>query len=195
MKLSTSRLGTILFYISIAGYYLGTILFALWLNAVLKIPSLFNIPIRTFGFALAIFGLFLISWCCWLQYKVGQGTTGFSEPTKKVVNKGPYGVVRNPIYWGQFLIFSGVGILLNIGAMFLLLPIIIIAMHGWVIVKEEPSMKKRFGQEWVNYASRVPRWFPKLVKIRSNKGQTNQSSPSERDNEYKKRTSVQKKEK
>jgi protein-S-isoprenylcysteine O-methyltransferase Ste14 len=46
--------------------------------------------------------------------------------------------------------------------MFLLLAILIIAMQGFIVFIEEPDLKRRFGQEWVDYTERVPRWFPRL---------------------------------
>ncbi|MEX2703975.1 MAG: isoprenylcysteine carboxylmethyltransferase family protein [Candidatus Freyrarchaeum guaymaensis] len=161
------RLGTVLHYIGVAVEYFIVIFLAVWLNNVLKIPSLFSFPLRAFGFVLTAFGLFLIVWCSWLQFTVGQGTTGFSEPTRKLVACGPYGIVRNPMMYGQFLVFAGLGLLLDLGAMFLLLPIVILATHGFIVFIEEPDLKRRFGQEWVDYTKRVPRWFPRLTRTRS----------------------------
>lgn len=63
---------------------------------------------------------------------------------------------------GQFLVFAGLGFLLDLGAMFLLLTILILAIHGFTVLVEEPNLETRFGQEWIDYTKRVPRWFPKL---------------------------------
>jgi len=65
---------------------------------------------------------------------------------------------------GQFLYFAGLGFLLDLAAMFLILPILILTTHGFTVLIEEPSLKRRFGREWANYAERVPRWFPRLRK-------------------------------
>ncbi|MFX0196793.1 MAG: methyltransferase family protein [Candidatus Hodarchaeota archaeon] len=161
IRIDAKRLRTIAFYILIGGWYLVVIFLAVWLNKVLKLPNLFSFPPRVFGFILTAVGVSLIAWCCWLQFKVGEGTTVPSEPTKKLVTWGPYGVVRNPMYYGQFLVFAGLGFLLDLGAMFLILPAVILTMHGSVIFYEEPDMKKRFGQEWIDYTKSVPRWVPK----------------------------------
>ena len=164
IQINAKRLGTIAHYIGVVGEYLLVIFLGVWLNDVLKLPSLFNFPFRAFGFILIAFGVFLISWCCWLQFKIGQGTTGFSEPTQKLVTSGPYGIVRNPMMYGQFLVFAGFGFLLDIGAIFLLVLIVILATHGFIVFIEEPNLKRRFGQEWVDYTKRVHRWFPRLSK-------------------------------
>ena len=161
-RVGAKRIGTIAHYVGVVCEYLTVIFLAVWLNNVLKLPSLFSFPFKVFGFLLTAFGLFLVVWCCWLQFTVGGGTTGFSEPTKKLLTCGPYGIVRNPMMHGQFLFFAGLGFLLNLLAMFLILPILILATHAFTVTIEELNLKSRFGQEWADYAERVPRWFPRL---------------------------------
>jgi protein-S-isoprenylcysteine O-methyltransferase Ste14 len=170
LQIDAKRLGTIVHYIGVIAEYCIVIFSAVWLNKLLKIPSLFGFPFMAAGFVLTAFGVLLIAWCCWLQFTAGQGTTGFSEPTRKLVTSGPYGIVRNPMMEGQFLLFAGLGFLLDLGAMFLLLPILILAMHGFAVFIEEPNLKSRFGQEWIDYARRVPRWFPRLRKAQKDNG-------------------------
>jgi protein-S-isoprenylcysteine O-methyltransferase Ste14 len=62
---------------------------------------------------------------------------------------------------GQLLFFAGFGFLLDALAMFLLLPVVILMTHVFIVLLEEPNLKKRFGQEWMDYTKRVPRWLPK----------------------------------
>ena len=159
------KLGTIAHYIGVAAEYCLVICLAAWLSHALPVPRLLGFPYRVVGLALTAVGSILIAWCCWLQFTVGQGTTGFSEPTKRLVTSGPYRLVRNPMMEGQFLFFAGLGLFLDLGAMFLLLPIIILATHAVTVFIEEPKLESRFGQEWVDYPSRVPRWLPRLGKV------------------------------
>jgi len=170
LQIDAKRLGTIVHYIGVIAEYFTVIFLSVWLNKMLKIPSLFGFPFRAAGFVLTSFGVLLIAWCCWLQFTVGQGTTGFPEPTRKLVTSGPYGIVRNPMMEGQFLVFAGLGFLLDLGAMFLLLPILILATHGVTVFIEEPNLKSRFGQEWINYTKIVPRWFPRLGRTQGGTG-------------------------
>jgi protein-S-isoprenylcysteine O-methyltransferase Ste14 len=170
LQIDAKRLGTIVHYIGVIAEYFTVIFLSVWLNKVLKIPSLFVFPFMAAGFLLTVFGVLLIAWCCWLQFTVGQGTTGFSEPTRKLVTSGPYGIVRNPMMEGQFLVFAGLGFLLDLGAMFLLLPVLILATHGVTVFIEEPNLKSRFGQEWIEYTKKVPRWFPRLGRIQVGTG-------------------------
>ena len=161
IRIHSKRFGTIAHYIGVLCEYLLVIFLAVWLNNSLMFPSLFSLLSWIFGFVLAASGLFLIAWCCWLQFEIGQGTTGFSEPTENLVIKGPYEIVRNPMIHGQFFFFAGFGFLLDALAMFLVLPVVILMTHIFIILVEEPSLKKRFGQEWIDYTETVPRWLPR----------------------------------
>ena len=156
------RLGTIAHYIGVICEYVVIILLGIWLNNLLKLPSITNISLMIVGILIIILGIFLIAWSSWLQFKIGKGTTGFSEPTKELVTYGPYGIVRNPMMEGQFLFFIGIGLLLDLVAMFLILPILILAIHLFTVFIEEPNLKKRFGEKYMNYCEKVPRWFPRL---------------------------------
>ena len=81
IRVRRKRLGTIAHYIGVACEYIVVIFLAVWLDNVLKFSSLFSFPFKVFGFALVTFGLFLIVWSCWLQFKMGQGTTGQDKGT------------------------------------------------------------------------------------------------------------------
>jgi protein-S-isoprenylcysteine O-methyltransferase Ste14 len=162
------RLGTTAHYVGVTAEYLTVVFLAAWLNDMLRIPHLFSVPFRVLGSVLTVFGVSLIVWSCWLQFTEGHGTTGFFEPTQELVTSGPYAIVRNPMMHGQFLLFAGLGSLLDLGAMFLVLPVLILATHGFAVLIEEPGLRRRFGQEWIDYAGRVPRWVPLLGGTRSN---------------------------
>jgi len=160
------RLGTIAHYIGVICEYFIIVFSAIWLDNILKFPNLFFFPLNIFGLILIAFGINLIFWTSWLQFKRGKGTTGFSEPTKKLITSGPYGIVRNPMMEGQFLFFAGIGFLLDLMAIFLILPILIFAIHLFTVYVEESDLKRRFGQEWEIYCKNVPRWIPKLKKTK-----------------------------
>lgn len=170
VRIDSRRLGTIAHYVGVISEYFVVVFLAVWIDKVWGIPSLSGLPFKVAGFALTASGLLLIVWSCWLQFTAGQGTTGFSEPTKKLVTSGPYAVVRNPMMDGQFLVFAGLGFLFDLGAMFLVLPIVILAVHGFTVMVEEPNLKGRFGQAWIEYAESVPRWLPRLRRGRGSTG-------------------------
>jgi protein-S-isoprenylcysteine O-methyltransferase Ste14 len=58
---------------------------------------------------------------------------------------------------GLALAWSSIGVLL----LFLLaMPL----AHAQVVLLEEPLLRKRFGEAYVDYCRRVPRWIPRPPK-------------------------------
>jgi protein-S-isoprenylcysteine O-methyltransferase Ste14 len=36
-----------------------------------------------------------------------------------------------------------------------------LALHLWVVVREEPALRRRFGEVYDAYTAHVPRWIPR----------------------------------
>ncbi|SFH70716.1 methyltransferase family protein [Planctomicrobium piriforme] len=82
-----------------------------------------------------------------------------------LVTSGPYGLCRNPLYVGTFLIAIGFLCLVQSLTMTLLtLPIILLYMWG-VVPAEERVMRSRHGAAFDEYCAAVPRWIPHLHAI------------------------------
>lgn len=84
-----------------------------------------------------------------------------AEPTRLVII-GLYRYIRNPMYVGALLI------ILAEAAYFGSLWLVIYAaglwavLHIFLVVIEEPQLKRRFGADYEQYVKTVPRWFPKI---------------------------------
>lgn len=91
----------------------------------------------------------------------GRGTPAPFDPPKWLVTRGFYRYVRNPMYVGVLttifswaLLFSSFGIFfygIAVGLLF----------HLFVVLVEEPSLKKRFGKSYTHYCEGVGRWVPR----------------------------------
>jgi len=55
------------------------------------------------------------------------------------------------IVLGHFLWFQSLWLLLYAGGLFLM-------FHFFVVLYEEPTLRKSFGESYVRYCQRVPRW-------------------------------------
>jgi protein-S-isoprenylcysteine O-methyltransferase Ste14 len=79
----------------------------------------------------------------------------------RLVTGGPYQLMRNPMYYGTFLIGIGfIAVLLEWWA----LPVFLSAFFFIYIPqvdKEEALLMNRFGQEYVNYCAQTPKYFPR----------------------------------
>jgi len=96
----------------------------------------------------------------------GLGTPAPVAPTQTLVVSGFYRYVRNPMYVGvvamiigQVLLFSDLGVLVWAAVAWL-------AMHVFVVSYEEPTLEQRYGAQYANFRSHVPRWIPRLTAWR-----------------------------
>ena len=111
-------------------------------------------------------GLLVLSCVGWFVV-VGRGTPAPFDPPRSFVPGGPYRWVRNPMYLGALLVLVGFGLWHASGSMVLLaLPALALA-HLFVVLYEEPTLRRRFGQPYVAYLARVNRWVPKPPRPRS----------------------------
>lgn len=114
------------------------------------------------GVVLALLGLTLVIATVRLFAVVGKGTLAPWDPTRKLVVRGVYRHVRNPMISGVFCLLLGEAIgagslpLLAWAALFLAVNAVYIPLH------EEPGLVKRFGAEYEEYRRNVPRWIPRL---------------------------------
>jgi len=112
-----------------------------------------------------IFGIGLVLWAVpvYLFYKMAMGTLAPWAPTQRLVITGPYRYVRNPMITGVVFILLGEALYVGSGAM-LLWSIWFFCMNtAYFIFAEEPSMTKRFGEDYLRYKANVPRWLPRLT--------------------------------
>jgi protein-S-isoprenylcysteine O-methyltransferase Ste14 len=92
----------------------------------------------------------------------GRGTPAPFDPPRKFVPRGPYRLVRNPMYVGGICLLLGFGFHLASAAITLLGLAAFLLVHTLVVAAEEPGLRKRFGQEYDDYCRTVPRWIPRL---------------------------------
>lgn len=92
----------------------------------------------------------------------GKGTPLPLDPPRKLVVEGPYRVVRNPMYWAVALVMFGEAAVFRSLLMAEWAAALLVAASLFVLLVEEPSLKKKFGEEYEAYCRNVPRWFPRL---------------------------------
>lgn len=79
--------------------------------------------------------------------------------------KGPYLLVRNPIYLADLFAFFGFSLVLPpVG---LLLPVLLYLHYTQLIKYEELSLEKQFEEQYREYRSRIPQLIPNLRSLRS----------------------------
>lgn len=109
------------------------------------------------GFAIALR-------CIWDFGWTGRGTPAPIAPPKRLVVVGMYRYVRNPMYVGFALGWIGLWIMLGHPNPVLIAIVAAIALgvHLFVVFYEEPTLRRIFGEEYVEYCGNVRRWRPRL---------------------------------
>jgi len=92
----------------------------------------------------------------------GLGTPAPIFPTRHLVVGGLFRYVRNPMYvsvvsliLGQGLFFGNV-LVLEYGIA------VWVGFYLFVLIYEEPTVRKSYGPEYEEFCANVPRWIPRL---------------------------------
>ncbi len=125
-------------------------------------PRLETGVISLLAIPLWLIGSLTVLWCFWAFTFKGRGTPDPTDPPKELVVTGPYRYVRNPIYVGVVFIFLGHFLWLGYWALLIYPALAFIGVHFFVILYEEPTLKRRFGTSYEEYLKSVPRWIPKF---------------------------------
>ena len=92
----------------------------------------------------------------------GGGTPAPTDPTKRLVVVGLHRYVRNPMYIGVGLAIAGQSWLFHSKSTTIYLVLFAAFVNLFVLLYEEPTLKRQFGGEYDAYRARVPRWLPKI---------------------------------
>jgi len=114
------------------------------------------------GGLLIALGLGMLVWTVVLFDRVGEGTLAIGSPVKLVV-RGPYRHVRNPMMTGVFCIQLGTAIATMSPWLFGWFALFFTAVLIAIRFVEEPHLRRRFGSDYDEYRRHVPRWIPRLT--------------------------------
>jgi len=93
------------------------------------------------------------------KFHARQTTVKPEELPSCLITDGVFRYSRNPMYLGMVLVLLGFSILLNSWVSFLVLPGFSVLIHYRFIYPEEESLKEQFGEDWLAYQQKVPRWL------------------------------------
>jgi len=92
----------------------------------------------------------------------GLGTPAPVFPTRNLVVTGLYRYVRNPMYLAVVAVILGQSLLLGSARVLVYGALVGLVFHLFVVVYEEPTLRAKYGSEYENFRSNVPRWVPRL---------------------------------
>ena len=112
------------------------------------------------GLTLVVLGITLAILCVLTLAVIGKGTPAPFDPPRRLVMAGPYRFVRNPMYIGAGLALFGAAIFYRSLALALYAAVFVIITHLFVMLYEEPHLRRVFGQPYDDYLKTVHRWIP-----------------------------------
>ena len=92
---------------------------------------------------------------------VGRGTPAPFDPPRRLVIRGPYRHVRNPMYIGAGLALAGAALYYQSLELLGYAVVFLVVVHLFVVFHEEPTLKRSFGADYTAYCRTVRRWWPK----------------------------------
>lgn len=101
--------------------------------------------------------------CAWDFAVVGLGTPAPIDPPKSLVVSGLYRYVRNPMYVGVALVLCSEAMLFNSRRLLIYAILVAMGFNLFVLLYEEPTLRKKFGASYQTYCRAVPRWIPRLT--------------------------------
>lgn len=110
------------------------------------------------GIALAVIGLVVTAFATRELVRAGTEVVP-TRPSTTVVTSGIYAFTRNPIYIGLSFIYFGISLALTSMWSLALLPIVLLLLKRGVVLREEAYLERKFGETYLAYKRRVPRWF------------------------------------
>ncbi len=86
----------------------------------------------------------------------------FRQPENKddLITNGILGHIRHPMYFGVLLIYIAC-IFLSISLISIVLLIIIFVIYDRLATFEENQLEELFGQKYLEYKEKVPKWIPR----------------------------------
>jgi protein-S-isoprenylcysteine O-methyltransferase Ste14 len=156
----------ILFTILVPGTVAGYVPYLLMQT----VPPSWNKPeLKWIGIVLVAVGIIIYLICAisFLLKGLGTPSTWFTGPLKhligdepkKLVASGIYKYSRNPMYVGVLIVVLGEALFYQRIILVHYFIFLFILFHLFVIMIEEPHLKKKYGQEYEEYRKKTRRWF------------------------------------
>ncbi|MGA7884990.1 MAG: isoprenylcysteine carboxylmethyltransferase family protein [Acidobacteriaceae bacterium] len=115
------------------------------------------------GAVVCALGAALALWCVASFIRMGKGTPAPFDAPRRLVIRGPYQFVRNPMYEGAGLALAGAALFYGSAWLLAYAFAFLLVSHLFVVLYEEPALGRKFGGDYLEYRQRVHRWWPRAA--------------------------------
>jgi len=154
---------------ALAAMLVGSAFFALWFWL---LPGWLGFRVEAAGGAgwrwlaaiPSVLGFAVALRCVWDFGWTGRGTPAPMAPPQRLVVVGCYRYVRNPMYLGFALGWIGLWVVFGHASLAAIVGVAAaaLAVELFVVFYEEPTLRNKFGADYVEYSRNVARWWPRL---------------------------------
>ena len=125
----------------------------------LERPEQFG-PQQVAGILVLAAGAFIVASCVLTFATVGRGTPFPLDPPRRLVDRGPYAIIRNPMFAGAAIAMSGAAVYYGSWWLFGYVVFFFTVTHLFVVTYEEPTLREAFGDAYAEYRAHVGRGWP-----------------------------------
>jgi protein-S-isoprenylcysteine O-methyltransferase Ste14 len=101
----------------------------------------------------------------WAVRYIGTISRTRANRLGELVTTGPFALVRNPLYVGNFIIWMGLAVASGLLWMPPVAWAVFAFQYGAITRFEEATLTVRFGERYRVYAHAVPKWWPRLSRL------------------------------
>jgi protein-S-isoprenylcysteine O-methyltransferase Ste14 len=153
---------------TLASLVVGAGFFALWFWL---LPGWLGFQVETAGASRwrwlaavpSVLGFAVAVRCVWDFGRTGRGTPAPMAPPQRLVVVGFYRYVRNPMYLGFAAGWIGLWVVFGHANPVAIAVVAAVALgvHLFVVFYEEPTLRRKFGADYIEYCRNVGRWWPR----------------------------------
>ncbi len=99
----------------------------------------------------------------WGVSYAGGATRTRNVGAGELVTNGPFAHLRNPLYFGNMIMYTGAAVIANVWLPWLLLIVWIFfgIQYHLIVLLEEEKLEHLFGSDYTQYKAAVPRFIPR----------------------------------
>jgi protein-S-isoprenylcysteine O-methyltransferase Ste14 len=96
----------------------------------------------------------------WAVHHIGVISRTRSDRLGPLVDTGPFGLVRNPLYIGNVLLWVGFALTARLVWLAPIVLVLLVLEYHAIVRWEEQLLESRLGGAYRTYVAHVPRWIP-----------------------------------
>jgi protein-S-isoprenylcysteine O-methyltransferase Ste14 len=100
----------------------------------------------------------------WGVHHIGVISRTRSDRLGPLIDSGPFGFVRNPLYLGNIALWVGFALCAQLVWLAPIIALLLFLEYHAIVRWEEQLLIARLGEPYRAYQQRVPRWLPRVVR-------------------------------